>query len=194
MSNDASTRIRKLMFANWISLSNKQKCSLLTLRPFLSLSIPLSVPDSSSVFHIVWQFVWQAAAVWLTPRQFNVYNQIAIEFSDNEFLVKKKMEFLAEDNICGQNLLQIVAIGNAIIAEILRLKDYIPDVFKWVRERMMNLLCPMTIGKHLQSISDSKPNRSKVNMRRLYWISVISKYLKRKIRKSKKRPWVDTST
>lgn len=39
-------------------------------------------------------------------------------------------DFLAEDNACGQNLLQIVAVGNAIIAEILRLKDYIPEIFK----------------------------------------------------------------
>lgn len=40
-------------------------------------------------------------------------------------------EFLAEDNVCGQNLLQIVAVGNAIIAEILRVKDYIPEIFKY---------------------------------------------------------------
>lgn len=39
-------------------------------------------------------------------------------------------EFLAEDNVCGQHLLQIIAIGNAIIAELLRLKDYVPDVFR----------------------------------------------------------------
>lgn len=39
-------------------------------------------------------------------------------------------EFLAENNVCGQNLLRIVSMGNSIIAEILRLKDYIPDVFK----------------------------------------------------------------
>lgn len=39
-------------------------------------------------------------------------------------------EFLAENNLCGQNLLRIVSVGNAIIAEILRLKDYIPDVFR----------------------------------------------------------------
>lgn len=41
-------------------------------------------------------------------------------------------DFLAEENACGQNLLRIVAAGNAIIAEILRLKDYIPEVFKYV--------------------------------------------------------------
>lgn len=41
-------------------------------------------------------------------------------------------EFIAEDNICGQNLLNLVAVGNAIVAELLRLKDYIPDVFLYV--------------------------------------------------------------
>lgn len=39
-------------------------------------------------------------------------------------------EFLAENNLCGQNILEIVAVGNAIIAELLRLKDYIPDIFR----------------------------------------------------------------
>ncbi|XP_075161165.1 WASH complex subunit strump [Haematobia irritans] len=40
------------------------------------------------------------------------------------------VEFLAENNACGQNLLYIVSMGNSIIAEILRLKDYIPDIFR----------------------------------------------------------------
>lgn len=40
------------------------------------------------------------------------------------------MEFLAEDNLCGQTLLNIVAVGNAIIAEILRVKDYIPELYR----------------------------------------------------------------
>ena len=42
-------------------------------------------------------------------------------------------DFLAEDNICGQNLLQLVGVGNSIIAEILRLKDYIPYIF-WMKK------------------------------------------------------------
>lgn len=42
-------------------------------------------------------------------------------------------EFLAEDNVCGQNLLQIVAVGNAIIAEILRVKDYIPELYRYFK-------------------------------------------------------------
>lgn len=35
-----------------------------------------------------------------------------------------------ENNPCGLALLRIVSRGNAIIAEILRLKDYIPPVYR----------------------------------------------------------------
>uniref|UniRef100_A0A182NJL2 Strumpellin n=1 Tax=Anopheles dirus TaxID=7168 RepID=A0A182NJL2_9DIPT len=38
-------------------------------------------------------------------------------------------EFLAENNVCGQTVLQIVAEGNTIICELLRLKDYVPELF-----------------------------------------------------------------
>lgn len=44
-------------------------------------------------------------------------------------------EFLAENNACGQNLLAIVSMGNSIIAEVLRLKDYIPEIFRWVETK-----------------------------------------------------------
>lgn len=40
-------------------------------------------------------------------------------------------EFLAENNECGQTILRLVSRGNAIIAELLRLKDYIPQVYKY---------------------------------------------------------------
>ncbi|XP_067001738.2 WASH complex subunit 5 [Anabrus simplex] len=39
-------------------------------------------------------------------------------------------DFLADNNPCGQNLLRLVSRGNATIAELLRLKDYIPPVFR----------------------------------------------------------------
>ena len=39
------------------------------------------------------------------------------------------MDFLAENNACGQTLLRLVAKGNATIAELLRLKDVIPTVY-----------------------------------------------------------------
>ncbi|XP_076630517.1 WASH complex subunit strump [Colletes latitarsis] len=38
-------------------------------------------------------------------------------------------DFLAPNNTCGQNLLRLVSRGNAIIAELMRLKDYVPPVF-----------------------------------------------------------------
>jgi WASH complex subunit strumpellin len=38
-------------------------------------------------------------------------------------------DFLSSENLCGQNLLRITARGSAIIAELLRLSDNIPDVF-----------------------------------------------------------------
>lgn len=39
-------------------------------------------------------------------------------------------DFLANNNICGQNLLRLVSRGNAIIAELMRLKEYVPPVFR----------------------------------------------------------------
>ncbi|XP_039285304.1 WASH complex subunit 5-like [Nilaparvata lugens] len=44
-------------------------------------------------------------------------------------------DFLADNNPCGTYLLKLVSRGNAIIAELLRLKDYIPPVFKWDKKQ-----------------------------------------------------------
>jgi len=38
-------------------------------------------------------------------------------------------EFLSETNLCGQTLLRLVSRGNAIVAELLRLSNHIPEVF-----------------------------------------------------------------
>uniref|UniRef100_A0A8C9L8P7 WASH complex subunit 5 n=1 Tax=Pavo cristatus TaxID=9049 RepID=A0A8C9L8P7_PAVCR len=40
------------------------------------------------------------------------------------------VDFLAENNLCGQAILRIVSCGNAIIAELLRLSEFIPGVFR----------------------------------------------------------------
>jgi len=40
------------------------------------------------------------------------------------------MDFLAENNLCGQTIIRLVSRGNAIIAELLRLSDFIPPVFR----------------------------------------------------------------
>ena len=42
----------------------------------------------------------------------------------------KMADFLAENNLCGQTVLRLVSRGNAIIAELLRLADFVPPVFK----------------------------------------------------------------
>ncbi|KAJ8983483.1 hypothetical protein NQ317_014942 [Molorchus minor] len=42
-------------------------------------------------------------------------------------------DFLAENNICGQTILQLVSRGNAIVAELLRLKDYIPKIYSYFK-------------------------------------------------------------
>ena len=39
-------------------------------------------------------------------------------------------DFLAENNLCGQTILRLVSRGNAVIAELLRLADFVPSVFK----------------------------------------------------------------
>jgi hypothetical protein len=39
-------------------------------------------------------------------------------------------DFFSESNLAGQNLLRLVSRGNAIIAELLRLSDNIPAVFR----------------------------------------------------------------
>ncbi|XP_065218583.1 WASH complex subunit 5 [Planococcus citri] len=39
-------------------------------------------------------------------------------------------DFLADDNPCGRALVHLVSRGNAVIAELLRLKDYIPSTFR----------------------------------------------------------------
>ena len=39
------------------------------------------------------------------------------------------MDLLNDDNVCGRTLLTLVSSGNAIITELLRLSDHIPDAF-----------------------------------------------------------------
>lgn len=61
-------------------------------------------------------------------------------------------DFLATNNICGQNLLRLVSRGNAIIAELMRLKDYVPPVFRSVCQQstvFLNLMCIYSIAVNM---------------------------------------------
>ena len=40
--------------------------------------------------------------------------------------LKSPMDFLDDNNVCGQALLRLVSRGSAIIAELLRLSDHVP--------------------------------------------------------------------
>jgi len=40
------------------------------------------------------------------------------------------LDFLSPDNLCGASLIRIVSRGSAIIAELLRLSDNIPDALQ----------------------------------------------------------------
>ena len=50
-------------------------------------------------------------------------------------IIFKMVDFLAENNLCGQTLLKLVSRGNAIIAELLRLSDFIPPEFRLDNKR-----------------------------------------------------------
>ncbi len=49
------------------------------------------------------------------------------------------MDFLAENNHCGQFLLKLVSRGNSAIAELLRLKDVVPSVYRYEIASLINV-------------------------------------------------------
>ena len=55
-------------------------------------------------------------------------------------------DFLAENNLCGQTILRLASRGNAVIAELLRLADFIPPIFK--------LDAKQDNGKYTELLSD----------------------------------------
>nr|XP_014350179.1 PREDICTED: WASH complex subunit strumpellin [Latimeria chalumnae] len=61
------------------------------------------------------------------------------------------VDFLAENNHCGQAILRIVSRGNAIIAELLRLSEFIPSVFrlkdKADQQKYSDIICDFSYFK-----------------------------------------------
>ncbi|KAJ8673596.1 hypothetical protein QAD02_004858 [Eretmocerus hayati] len=53
-------------------------------------------------------------------------------------------DILTMSNSCGQNLLRLVARGNAIIAELMRLKDYVPPVYRLDSKHMQKYAAVIT--------------------------------------------------
>lgn len=73
-------------------------------------------------------------------------------------------DFLASENLCGQNLIRIVSRGSAIIAELLRLSANIPEVFLGADKiKDPEQLKYLAILFDFQYLRDPEENERKVN-------------------------------
>uniref|UniRef100_A0A8B9L1E7 WASH complex subunit 5 n=1 Tax=Astyanax mexicanus TaxID=7994 RepID=A0A8B9L1E7_ASTMX len=75
------------------------------------------------------------------------------------------VDFLAENNLCGQAILRIVSRGHAIIAELLRLSEFIPAVFrlkdKTDQQKYGDIICDFSYFKgpeYYESKLEAKPD------------------------------------
>ncbi|CAB3251713.1 unnamed protein product, partial [Arctia plantaginis] len=71
--------------------------------------------------------------------------------------------FIAEDNLCAQNLLKLVSHGNAIVAEILRLKDHKPATYlldsKETQQKYQDVIMDFSYFK-ISDVQEKKINTS----------------------------------
>ena len=56
------------------------------------------------------------------------------------------MDFLAENNVCGQTLLRLIARGNSIIAELKRLAAVIPPIFRFVSYSYLLIIYKLSLN------------------------------------------------
>lgn len=80
--------------------------------------------------YIIWQWKYTTHAqsvTWAPPP----WELLALLEFNSEMA---GLDFLEESNVCGQVVLKLVSRGSAIIAELLRLSDFIPSVFRMERE------------------------------------------------------------
>ncbi|KAI5645367.1 hereditary spastic paraplegia protein strumpellin domain-containing protein [Phthorimaea operculella] len=71
--------------------------------------------------------------------------------------------FMAEDNLCAQNLLKLVSHGNAIIAEILRLKDHKPAVYLLETKELQQKYQDVIMDFSYLKISDAQEKKISMN-------------------------------
>lgn len=62
----------------------------------------------------------------------------------------EKLDFLDPNNDCGQALLKLGAAGSAILAELLRLSNHIPDVFLFESKKANDLLAAVNAQEQIQ--------------------------------------------
>ncbi|XP_013190623.2 WASH complex subunit 5 [Amyelois transitella] len=71
--------------------------------------------------------------------------------------------FMAEDNLCAQNLLKLVSHGNAIVAEILRLKDHKPQVYLLDTKELQHKYLEVIMDFGYFKISDVQEKKISMN-------------------------------
>uniref|UniRef100_UPI00359007A0 WASH complex subunit 5 n=1 Tax=Myxine glutinosa TaxID=7769 RepID=UPI00359007A0 len=76
------------------------------------------------------------------------------------------VDFLAENNLCGQAIVRIVSRGNAIIGELLRLSEFIPPALRIrdkseSQQKFVDIVCDFTYFKSAEAFElkiDSRPD------------------------------------
>lgn len=71
--------------------------------------------------------------------------------------------FMAEDNLCAQNLLKLVSHGNAIVAEILRLKDHKPIIYQLDTKELLQKYQDVILDFSYFKISDTHEKKISLN-------------------------------
>lgn len=73
------------------------------------------------------------------------------------------MDFTSSTNHCGQTILRLVSHGNAIIAEILRLGQHIPESFITINPKYKDLIFDFRYMNN-EDVIDSKIQSSAVHI------------------------------
>ncbi|CAH0694098.1 unnamed protein product [Spodoptera exigua] len=71
--------------------------------------------------------------------------------------------FMSEDNLCAQNLLKLVSHGNAIVAEILRLKDHKPSAYMLDNKEMQQKYQDVILDFSYFKVSDAQEKKINAN-------------------------------
>lgn len=89
----------------------------------------------------------------------------------NFILHFRRMDFLAENNPCGQTLLRLVSRGNAIIAEILRLSEFIPPAYQFDSKQDQGRYADIIFDFSYFSSAEYYDNKIENNVvRRIEWL------------------------
>lgn len=73
------------------------------------------------------------------------------------------MDFLDSSNVAGQTLLRLASRGNAIIAELVRLSEHIPGIFKLDDKNVQKKYADIILDFNYVGRADSYENKIENN-------------------------------